>query len=194
VKAVENIPAVITVRSTSKRLPGKCFLPFGDVSVLEHVVLRAKHYRLSPIICTTREQSDDQIAELAECMGVDYYRGPANNKLLRWSECCECFGLRAFHSVDADDPFFDGNEVSRSMRLLAEGDYDMVCPTLSSSAGGASVGYSLTSEIVKLASAATSVDADTEMMWYHLEKIPNLKMLVLPEVKAVPLELRLTLD
>lgn len=191
---IENIPSLITVRSTSTRLPGKCFLPFGEVSVLEHVVLRAKHYELFPIICTTRDPEDDQIIELAERLGVPHYRGPTKNKLLRWSECCERFGLSAFHSVDADDPFFDGDEVIRSMRLLEDGCYDMVSPTTSSSAGGASMGYSLTAEIVKRASEGTRIEDDTEMMWYHIEKIQNLKKQVLPENQHFQLKMRLTLD
>jgi spore coat polysaccharide biosynthesis protein SpsF (cytidylyltransferase family) len=190
----EKIPSLVTVRSTSSRLPGKCFLSFGEVSVLEHVVLRARHYGLYPIICTTRDPEDDSIIELAERIGVEYYRGPTKNKLLRWSECCDHFGLSAFHSVDADDPFFDGDEVRRSMRLLLEGGYDMVCPTESSAAGGASVGYSLTAEIVKRVSAVTDDETDTEMMWYHIEKISNLKKMVLPEIQSVPFKVRLTLD
>ncbi len=193
-KVIENIPAFVTVRSTSRRLPGKCFLPFGTVSVLNHVVLRAKYYGLYPIICTTREPADDRIAELAQRIGVDCYRGPTRNKLLRWYECCEHFGLKAFHSVDADDPFFDGDEVKRSMHLLIDGGYDMIRPTDSSSAGGASVGYSLTSEVVQRASDGTCADQDTEMMWNYVEKIDNLRALVLPEVQSPPPKLRLTLD
>ncbi len=70
----------------------------------------------------------------------------------------------------------------------------MVCPTISSSAGGASVGYSLTAEIVKRASDAIPIETDTEMMWYYMEKIPNIRTQVLPEDKPFPFKVRLTLD
>lgn len=56
------------------------------------------------------------------------------------------------------------------------------------------MGYSLTAEITKRASDATAVDADTEMMWYYIEKMPNLKMQVLPEHQHLPFKVRLTLD
>ena len=59
------------------------------------------------------------------------------------------FNIEKFHSVDADDPFFDGNLMKKSMNLLEEG-YDVVCPTESSSAGDASVGYSLTKNILRV--------------------------------------------
>lgn len=191
--SIENIPSLITVRSTSKRLPGKCFLSFGGVSVLEHVVLRARHYGLAPIICTTRDPEDDRITELAESAGVPHYRGPTDNKLLRWRECCEHFGLDAFHSVDADDPFFCGDEVKRSFALLQTG-FDMVAPTLSSSAGGATVGYSLTAEVIARACKGLKDNADTEMMWSYMERVPGLKKTLLSDPESHVVRARMTLD
>ena len=82
-----KISAFITVRSLSTRLPEKCFLPFGKVSVLEHVIQRSIHYDLNPIVCTTIEASDDAIVDLAKKCNVEFYRGPVENKLLRWSQC-----------------------------------------------------------------------------------------------------------
>ena len=70
----------------------------------------------------------------------------------------------------------------------------MVAPTESSSAGGASVGYTLTADIVKRAGAGLPDEADTEMMWYHVAKVPGLKKATLPERDANPVKVRLTLD
>lgn len=190
---IKNIPSLITVRSTSIRLPGKCFLSFGEVSVLEHVVIRAKHYELFPIICTTRDQEDDRIVELAERMGVPYFRGSTNNKLLRWSECCQHFGLDAFHSVDADDPFFCGEEVKRSFALLKKG-FDMISPSLSSSAGGATVGYSLTAKVIARACEGLKENTDTEMMWSYVEGVPGIKKMILSEPHEHVVRARMTLD
>ena len=39
-------------------------------------------------------------------------------KLLRWSQCCDHFNIDKFHTLDADDPFFCGNEMKRSFKLL----------------------------------------------------------------------------
>ena len=41
-------------------------------------------------------------------------------------------------------------------------------------AGGASVGYSLTTDVVKKACKGLDKDTNTEMMWYYIEKIPDL--------------------
>ena len=184
----------ITVRTSSSRLPEKCLLPFGESTVLNHIISRSVAFGIDPVVCTRTDPSDDVIEGIAMDEGVKCFRGSLQNKLKRWSDCAAYFGLQTFHTVDADDPFFDGDEIKRSMSLLSEGGFDMVCPTSSSSAGGASVGYSLTAEIVKRASDATPLDADTEMMWYYLEKIPNLRMKVLPEEQLLPFKVRLTLD
>jgi spore coat polysaccharide biosynthesis protein SpsF len=189
----DAICALITVRSTSSRLPGKCFLSFGDSCVLEHVVLRTLHYGLAPIICTTRDGEDDAIEALAIRLGVRCYRGPTNNKLLRWSECCNHFGVEAFHSVDADDPFFCGEEVRRSFALLRKG-LDMVAPSLSSSGGGATVGYSLTADIIARACKGLGEDTDTEMMWSYVDRVPGLRKAVLEDPPEHVIRARLTLD
>ena len=190
----KTIFGLITVRTSSTRLPAKCLLPFGDGNVLTHVIRRARAFGIEPIVCTSVDPSDNIIEKIADDEGAQCFRGSLRNKLKRWSDCAAHFGLAAFHTVDADDPFFDGDEIKASMHLLAGGHYDMVCPTISSSAGGASVGYSLTAEIVNRASDLIPTETDTEMMWYHMEKIPNIRTQVLPEDRPLPFKVRLTLD
>ena len=193
-KNTKDIAGFVTVRASSTRLPSKCLLPFGEGNVLEHVIRRARAFGIEPIVCTSVDKSDDVIEKVATKEGARFFRGSLSNKLKRWSDCAENFGLDSFHTVDADDPFFDGDEMKRSMALLKEGGYDMVCPTESSSAGGASVGYSITRDIVKRATANMSDELDTEMMWYHVEKVQGLRSIVLSESSSQKLKLRLTLD
>ena len=188
------IPGFVTVRTSSTRLPAKCLLPFGDGNVLEHVIRRARAFGVEPIVCTSIDGSDHVIEQIAGTEGVRCFRGSLSNKLKRWLDCAAHFGLEAFHTVDADDPFFDGEEMIASMSLLSKGGVDMVCPSLVSSGGGGSVGYSLTADIVKRAVAGLPDDADTEMMWYYVEKIPGLRSAVLPDSPLTPSMLRLTLD
>lgn len=192
--SIEPVTGLITVRTSSSRLPQKCLLSFGESTVLNHIIRRAVAFGIDPVVCTSTDPTDDVIERIAAEEGVKCFRGSLQNKLKRWADCAAYFGIQSFHTVDADDPFFDGDEIKRSMRLLEEGSYDMVCPTESSSAGGASVGYSLTAEIVKRTSDAIPVDSDTEMMWFYMEKTPNLKMKVLPEDQPLPFKIRLTLD
>ncbi|MBF0205432.1 MAG: hypothetical protein HQK53_00950, partial [Oligoflexia bacterium] len=119
----------ITVRSTSTRLPGKCFLPFGEVNVLTHVIRRTRHFNIKPIVCTSVDPADDKIAQIAKNESVQIYRGPLNNKLRRWANCALQFNIKSFHTIDADDPFFDGEEIKKSIYILNTESLDMVYPS-----------------------------------------------------------------
>ena len=45
-----KINGMITVRSQSTRLPNKCFLPFGDYTVIQHMIKRAKKFDVNIIL------------------------------------------------------------------------------------------------------------------------------------------------
>ena len=184
----------ITVRTSSTRLPKKCLLSFGESTVLNHIIRRTVSYDIEPIVCTSTSKEDDIIEEIANKEGVKCYRGSLDNKLQRWLDCANHFNIDTFHTIDADDPFFDGDEMISSMKMLQEEGVDMITPTESSSAGGASVGYSLTTDIVKRACKDLDKDTDTEMMWYYIEKVPDLKTKILPETRKNITKMRLTLD
>ncbi len=187
------IDALITVRSKSTRLPRKCFLPFGNQTVLEHVILRTLHNNIRPIVCTTNNNEDKDIVKLAKKLNIDYFCGSEVNKLKRWNDCCAYFKISSFHTIDADDPFFCADEVKRSYAFLMK-DFDMITPSPSSSNGGATVGYSLTSEIINLACKRIDEDTDTEMMWSFLEKIEGIKIHKLDDPKDYIIKERMTLD
>mgnify|MGYP006127112591 CR=1 FL=1 len=185
---------LVTVRTSSTRLPGKCLLPLGDETVISHVVKRAIAYGIEPIICTSNVKSDDILEEISKELGVKFFRGSLVNKLKRWLDCAEHFNVNSFHTIDADDPFFNGSEMIESLDLLKSGNYDVVCPTASSSAGGASVGYSLTTDVIRKSLENLDINTDTEMMWYYLEKVDGIKMKNLPETTNINTSVRLTLD
>jgi spore coat polysaccharide biosynthesis protein SpsF len=166
----------------------------GDETVISHVVKRAIAYGIEPIICTSTDKSDDILEEISKELGIKFFRGSLVNKLKRWLDCAEHFNINSFHTIDADDPFFNGSEMIESLNLLKSGNYDVVCPTKSSSAGAASVGYSLTSAVVKRALVNLGDDTDTEMMWLYLEKLHGVRMTVLPESRRQISGIRLTLD
>ena len=185
---------LVTVRTSSTRLPNKCLLPFGEGNVISHVVKRAISYGIRPIICTSIDPSDDILENIAKELNIECFRGSMKNKLKRWSDCVEKFNIENFHTIDADDPFFDGDEMIESLELLKSQNCDVVSPTKSSSSGGASVGYSLTRDIVKKALVGIDADTDTEMMWYYLEKINGINMKILPDTRNADSKVRLTLD
>ena len=144
--------------------------------MLQHIIRRSKHYDIEPIVCTSTDSSDDLIEKLAK-EGVNVFRGSLVNKLKRWADCANHFKINAFHTIDADDPFFDGNEIKISMKKLSDGDFDVITPTESSNNGGGSVGYSLKSNIINKALKGIDKDTDTrDDVDIFLEKLKNVKI------------------
>ena len=82
-------------------------------------------------------------------------------------------------------------ESSAIMDLLERGGYDYVAP--SSVSYLASVGYSLRADVVSRACDIKTTD-DTEMMWYHVDRVPELRTIELPVPEARIRNVRLTLD
>ena len=70
----------------------------------------------------------------------------------------------------------------------------MVAPSPSSSGGGATVGYSLTADIVKRASLGMSDNLDTEMMWSYVEQVKDIKKTTLSDPNENIIKARMTLD
>ena len=121
-----------------------------------------------------------------------YFRGSVKDKLKRWYDACEEFGIKKFVSVDADDLFFDGELAQLSFETLGENSDFVAHPAKLPYEG--CVGYSLTAEILKRAYDIKTSD-DTEMIWLFLEKVHGLKKVILPvklDEEAGPI--RLTLD
>ena len=114
---MKKVVGLITVRSESSRLPKKCFLSLGNKTVIETVIDRCKASEIVPIICTTVSSADDPLEELSKKYNIQVYRGSIKNKMQRWLKCAELFDLEDFHTIDADDPFFDPDLIEESIKL-----------------------------------------------------------------------------
>ena len=191
---MKNVFGLITVRSESSRLPGKCFLPLGNKSVIETVIDRCKVSEIIPIICTTTSSADDPLEELSRNLNVQVYRGPTKNKMLRWLQCAELFNLEDFHTIDADDPFFDEDLVKKSMKLRRSLKYDFIKPSIYSSNGGASVGYSIKTSYLRSIIKNTDENSDTEMIDNFIENHHNYSSARIEENATLNYQIRLTLD
>ena len=191
---MKNIFGLITVRSESSRLPRKCFLSLGNKSVIETVIDRCKNSEIMPIICTTISSADDPLEELSKNLNIPFYRGSIKNKMQRWLKCAELFNLKDFHTIDADDPFFDQDLVIKSMKLRRSSNLDFVKPSEYSSKGGASVGYSIKTSYLKTIINNTDENYDTEMIDDFIESSHNYSSAQIKENKTLDYQLRLTLD
>ena len=185
----------ITVRADSSRLSQKCFLPFGSSKTLiEHIITRALHFGIDPIVTTTTEPIDDAIERICTSMNVPFYRGPVDNKMLRWLEAASKFKVDYFHTVDADDPFFDGYRMIDSINSLIHNELDFVGPSEISASGVGSEGYSIKTDFLRRTLNNVDVNCDTEMIHDFLQAGNSSIMENDVHWKKFPFLPRLTLD
>ena len=186
---------LITVRTLSSRLPGKCFLSFGKYSVLEYIILRSKYYKINPIICTTNHKSDNKIIDIANKLKIQYFRGSINNKIKRWRDCANHFDLNFFHTIDADDLFFCGEEIHASIKYLKNNQkFDIIYPSKLSSSGSAILGYSFTNRAINELAKQIPQNRDTEMINPYIEKNKKLKYKIFRDPINYKYKARMTLD
>ena len=102
---------LITVRTSSTRLPRKAILDINGKPTIQYLIENIKKSKLADkiILCTSEEPDDDILCQIATDCGIDYYRGSLKDKLVRWMKACEEYNIDFFVNVDGDDLFFDYN-------------------------------------------------------------------------------------
>lgn len=194
---MKKIYAFITVRSSSTRLPQKCFLDFNGINTLEHIILRCNYGNLLPIICTTTNKKDNKIEGIAKDLKIPCFRGPEKNKILRWLLCAKKFNIKCFHTVDADDPFFDWTAIKESMKQLYFKKCDIIFPSKVSWNGGASEGYSIyfkcLEKIFELNPSLKKISKELEFIEPYI-KNENFKYKIFKGMSYEIKNARLTLD
>jgi spore coat polysaccharide biosynthesis protein SpsF (cytidylyltransferase family) len=147
----DKIPRAIlvTARTRSTRLPNKCLLELDEVdNIFTHILKRCKMLDIPTIICTSLDESDNELCSIGDQFGLKYFRGNLENKLERWTTCMNEFNIDIAHLLDADDPFFNPDEVIKSLDYLRSKKLDLVLPSKLSSNGYATVGTSITKNFI----------------------------------------------
>jgi spore coat polysaccharide biosynthesis protein SpsF len=126
-----KIGALIPVRLSSQRMPGKALLPIMGRPVILHLLDRLFASRhLTPqdvIVCTTTDPSDDPLVPIVESAGARVFRGSRDDIIDRFNSAVADFGFDAVMQVDGDDPCSDTMYMDLCMdRLLADSELGIV--------------------------------------------------------------------
>jgi spore coat polysaccharide biosynthesis protein SpsF len=145
---------------------------FGNKkTLLEFIIDRSLAFGLNPIVCTSHDESDDVINEISKDCGVPCFRGSLDNKIKRWYDCASKYNMTEFHTIDADDPFFDGYRMTESLQILRHQRLDYLKPSVYSDSGGATEGYSINTQFLeRIALENQDEDKDTEMAVFYFDK------------------------
>ncbi|MDJ0893598.1 MAG: hypothetical protein QNJ92_00535 [Alphaproteobacteria bacterium] len=128
----KKIGALIPVRLSSERLPGKALKELCERPVLYHLLDRvcASRHIATPrdvVVCTTREASDDRLVEATERYGCSVYRGSAFDIIRRFGDAMCKFGFDAVIHANGDNPLSATECMDATLdRLLSQTDLDIV--------------------------------------------------------------------
>lgn len=101
--------AIIQARTNSSRLPGKVLLPINGIPLAVLAAKRAANTGREVIIATSREPSDDALAELVTHHGIRCVRGSLDNTLQRFVTALQGYDADTLvFRLTADNTFPDG--------------------------------------------------------------------------------------
>jgi spore coat polysaccharide biosynthesis protein SpsF len=131
VNADRNIGALIPVRLTSERLPGKALREIQGKPVVHHLLDRVFASRYiephNAVVCTTEDPEDDALVEAVEAYGASVFRGDRDDIIKRFRDAMAAFDFDAVVQVDGDDPLTDTEYMDRTMdALLADPELGIV--------------------------------------------------------------------
>mgnify|MGYP003143661705 FL=1 len=118
----------ITVRTGSSRLPNKSTKQISGKATIEYLINNIKNSSATDniILCTTTEDRDDVLCEIAADNDIRFFRGPTDDKLLRWHQACEAYDIDFFVNVDGDDILFDVELGDLCFRQMENSDADFI--------------------------------------------------------------------
>ncbi len=185
----------ITVRTGSTRLPNKSLLKINGKHTIEYVINASKKSKYADVIilCTTNNESDDVLCEIAKNNGIQYFRGSEKDKLERWNQACKKFNIDFFITADGDDLFCTPELIDLGFKQYLDDqsiDFiksdEVICGTFT---------YGIKSSALKKVCQIKNTD-ETEMMWvyftdtglFNVECLKNINPLFCRD------DIRMTLD
>ncbi len=112
----------------STRLPNKMITKFGERTLIDYDIERAKESNKAKeiVLCTTTKPSDDILAYFAMNNHIRFYRGSEEDKLERWLGAAEQFDIDFFVNFDGDDPFCEPELIDLAIKQFNRTNADFI--------------------------------------------------------------------
>ena len=114
-------PAVfVQARMTSQRLPGKVMLEVAGRPVLAYLLERLAHCQRTSmvVVLTSRDPSDDAVADFCQRQGLECFRGDLHNVARRFADALDHYGVEGFVRISGDSPLLDQALVDQCLSLI----------------------------------------------------------------------------
>lgn len=112
--------ALLQARCSSRRLPGKVLAELGGKPLVRHAVDRLRRARRlrDVMVVTSRESSDDPLAEYCLAEGIPLFRGSLDDVLDRYYRAASAASATSVLRATADCPFLDPELVDRVCEIF----------------------------------------------------------------------------
>jgi spore coat polysaccharide biosynthesis protein SpsF (cytidylyltransferase family) len=119
--------AIIQARMSSKRLPGKVLMPLAKKPVLGHIIERLSYCRKinKIVVATSKNESDNLIAEFCLNNNVDCFRGNLDDVLDRYYQAAKIHNADPIIRITGDCPLIDPEVVDKVIEGYYSNDYDL---------------------------------------------------------------------
>ncbi len=126
------IAAIIQARMSSRRLPAKVLKPILGVPMLGRQIERVRRARTLDeiIVATSTHESDQELADFCQDIGVKCIRGSLDDVLGRYHLAAQSVDARVIVRLTGDCPLSDPNTIDALIGKYAEGGFDYVSNTL----------------------------------------------------------------
>ncbi len=127
-----KILAITQARVGSTRLPEKVLKTIGGKTLLRiHLERILKSEHISKLkVATTKEAGSEVIVTIAAALGIESFRGPADDVLARFYLCALSENPDYIVRLTADCPLIDPQEMDNVIDACVSGDYDYASNTL----------------------------------------------------------------
>ena len=118
----------ITVRMKSKRLPGKAMKKLIGKPMIEHLIDRLKYAKLPDeiILCTSTNQQDNILVEIAKKNHIKWFRGDETDVLKRLLDASKKKKIDFIVSTTGDNPLTDPHYIDEIINKFKETDADYI--------------------------------------------------------------------
>lgn len=170
-----KVGAVIFIRSDSRRLPRKTFLPLGGKSLYRWTIDAMQSLSLDEIIVATSDQStDDDLAKALMDQNINVFRGSKNDIARRALDCCAHYELDYFLRVNGDSPFVNIPLLSEGIEKI-DGEVELISNLLPRN-----YPYGVSCEILNVQKFEAvyphlSTDQKTHITQYYYQNIDDIK-------------------
>lgn len=187
------LAVIVSVRSSSSRLPNKALLKIKDeMCAIEIVIERAKMIGLPVILATSKDNSDNELANIGRKHNVEVFRGALINKIKRWHDCFKKYDIELAIEIDGDDLCYNFDLAKRALNEYNLENEIMISPQ------NIIVGfftYIISKKgIEKLFSIASDENLNTDVITRFIEKAKLKSQILKLEENETNKNVRLTLD